>query len=371
MKIVLHGYYGHGNFGDDIMLLGLLQVINRFAEKKQRIKVYIWSYSQEVVRTDDFPFLKIYVLSGSGVWAKFTRLISLLTSNLVVWGGGTALYEENEQAQGNNLAGLKGLLRFTSLVRLLRKNFVFLSVGVGHVVTKKGQSLVKRIVDLSSSIVLRDKESLLNLNTITGRSLDYPICGDLAMLLNSFPSLKPEVKGDGLHISFSGMYYLEEAHAKQIASCLNELIRNLNAIIHFLPAQYNTLQNDNDFHRLVAQFIDVKQACVIHEVENSNNYKDILSSMDFHIGMRLHSCVMADILNIPCLAISYSPKVTYYINKTEVLTNLRLKQLGEVFSSEDIQKITRNTDYTLLQQFLSCEKNLVETNVNDLLDLHM
>ena len=119
MNIVIIGYYGVANLGDDLMLDNLLRFLG-FRSDVGHITVFcVENYYKSYCKTS-------FIESRS--WNKPAKLLAVMRADAVFWGGGACLYERNDDNRG-----LSGLLRLQRLCRLLHTKFLFLSIGVGDI----------------------------------------------------------------------------------------------------------------------------------------------------------------------------------------------------------------------------------------------
>lgn len=318
LRVVLVGYYGFNNIGDDLMLAGLLDTLRREAP----------SCDVRVIVRPGVPILPQpaqTVFVSETLAGRVRRIATYAWADAVVWGGGTCLYEDGP----GGVAGIESLLRSVRTCRLLRKPFHLLGVGIGTIHTERGRNLVRAILNGASGIYVRDQLSADKCLDICGRSPDL-VMGDLAFLTGLCEITHPteETSGPGT-LAFCGVagYACDET---VIAACRSALRRALEMgfrDILFIPLHQGA-DSDRVFHEAVAAGLD--QARVRHASHDSlEDCVSLLGGSRALIGMRLHSIVMADLLGLPSIALAYSPKVGAYLEKTGLLLSGRLFGLGD------------------------------------------
>ena len=336
MIITLIGYYGVKNIGDDLMLSNLIQYFSKKIEVK---KIFIFVRNNYFDITDE----KIEVLPLSK-YSRLKKTKAIFRSDMIIWGGGTCIFEGTENR------GLYDLLRIQQITKIFRKKFIFLGIGIGSLKSDRIIKLSKKIIENSEFIYFRDKQSCDAAKKISSVK-NCCVGGDLVFLTKLFePTRKKSNKIT--KISFSGVFDQSEESAHFYAKELEKLSKQFCAEIHFLPAHLSE-KNDNIFHKKIIKKVpDLNY--IIHTWNKPLDFVEILKTMDFHIGMRLHSIILADLLNIPNIGIIYSPKVEYYIRKSNILPEKRLYNLREHLNIQNIVNIFQQ--YEIPVDFIENEK---------------
>ncbi|QJB26789.1 polysaccharide pyruvyl transferase family protein [Limnospira fusiformis] len=311
MNILLIGYYGQRNIGDDLFVK---QLTNYFSCQSNVGKVFV------LCKEDYYPKIseKVIYFSESNL-PKLKKLGLILRSDYIFWGGGTLNIGSSPP---------KNLLRLKTLSKLMGKGFGFLGVGL-----EGSNSESYQLFDKCYLLYLRDKYSYeLALNNFKNTQF---IClgGDLAFLELSFyePFIATKNRSEFKNISFSGKYWWGEGRGEFYAKQLIPVIEKYNSVIHLLPSHVGDETNDNRFHEFLRKYLPEKN-CQLHSWQEPQEFIKILSEMDFHLGNRLHSIIIADILGVPNIGIQKSgSKIDNYLQKTGVLPQeRRVDVLGEI-----------------------------------------
>lgn len=317
MKIVLIGYYGNHNLGDDLMLQGILKEITPI-ETIDRIYVY--------VREDYFKNAsdKTIFIPSHGLMAKVRLLYCVAVSRFTVLGGGTFLYER--KAERND--GLRSLYWILKLAKLLRSRLLFWGIGIGNIYTKQGRLMIRKLLEMAQRVIFREEGSLRIAVEITGARSAYVI-GDDVFFLNKFAPRVLERNSPPTAISFSGVHFYknDETTVLAYAAILDRIAAEFNARIFFIPFHQGE-KSDNEFHMAIARRLTIADY-EVYEYDDPIMCLERMKSMDFHIGMRLHSVAAADCLNVPNIAINYEPKVRFYLEQQGLGAHGRLAAVGE------------------------------------------
>lgn len=326
MNILLMGYYGYRNVGDDLFVE---QLIKYLTEKKQVKNIFVLCeenyYQSDSQKVSFFSNRKL---------SKIQKILLILKSDCLIWGGGTL----DINSKPDNL------LRMQKLVKITGKRFCFLGVGLEAIKSRQAETNAK-IFKNANLLYLRDNRSYevacQELKPINACCLG----GDLAFLnVNLYePFFKKENKSKQIkNISFSGKFWWGDGRAEFYAKQLMPLVEKFNSVIHLLPAHLGEERNDNRFHKLLIQYLP-EENCKLHSWNKPEDFVEILSRMDFHFGNRLHSIIIADILGIPNIGVdnyvSKDSKIKNYIDKTDMLPLNRMFNFMEPIDIEVIEKV--------------------------------
>jgi len=332
MKLCLIGYYGFRNLGDDLMLNNLIQY---FLKKSSIKKIYVFVrenyYEQTYSRIQYLPLNR---------FSKLAKTIAIFRSDLVIWGGGTCIYDNK---------GLFDILKIQKISKFLGKKFIFLGIGIGKINNAKETAC--KILKNADYIYFRDNNSFQKANELI--KIKNSCVGSDLVFLDTNIEKKFQSSSSIKNISFSGVYNTDKKWVKFYALQLEKLIENFSCIIHFLPAHTGD-KNDNIFHKEIIKVIK-SDKIKLHNLRKPQEFINTLSTMDFHIGMRLHSIIFADLFGIPNIGIEYAPKVRYYIKKTEILSEKRIFNIGDELNPADI--ITVHSLYRHPKNFIFNEQN--------------
>ncbi|CEJ44714.1 polysaccharide pyruvyl transferase family protein [Umezakia ovalisporum] len=338
MKILMMGYYGCNNVGDDIFV----NQLTKFWESQQLIeKVFV--LCQDNYYHSTAKKIKFF----SNKLTKLQRLWLMLNSDFIVWGGGTLNFSSKP----------KNLLRLQTFTKLMGKRFCFLGVGLESFKPGTEKNLAQ-IFENADFLYVRDKHSYSLVSEKINYAKSFHLGGDLAFLdLAIYEKYlnKKSTPNQLNNISFSGKFWWGEGRGEFYAQQLMPLIEKFNSVIHLLPAHQGKERNDNQFHQLLKKYLP-EDNCQIHSWEQPEHFVEILSRMDFHFGNRLHSVIIADLVGVPNLGIGdYPSKISNYIEKTGILAQQRIAAFMEPISLDRIEHIYHQ--YQRPEEFILNESN--------------
>lgn len=298
MKIYLIGYFGYRNLGDDLMLEALL---DQFEASNAVSKVAVDMHEDTLGNWTG----KSKPITGTGLEAKAKRLSSLLSCDMLLWGGGTCLYDAGDNS------GMRRLLRYAKLAKAFGKKFCMANIGIGRLDSLESRQLAAAILNQADAVTLRDHASHRMAHDIAplGR---YTLGGDLATL---YPLPVSNTKASTIKtVSFSGVReaVADKSIVEATAASLRALVSQ-GAHIKFLPF-HGGPHSDHEFHKVVAQGLP-EESYTLVKADTAREIVDAMKNTDFHIGMRLHSAVVADLIGLPGIGLVYHPKVGYYLQR--------------------------------------------------------
>lgn len=346
MNILLIGYYGKRNIGDDLFVR---QLTHYLAQRDDVETIFL--LCQEAY----YPPIssKVHYLPSEKL-SKFKKLEIILKSDCIAWGGGTL-----------NISGKPtSLLRLQTLAKMLRKQFCFLGIGLEG--AESGNRTVARLFERASLLYLRDRPSYDFAVQCLNNASQVCLGGDLAFLDLAFYQnfiKSPATQSDRLkHVAFCGKFWWGEGRAEFYATYLNALIEAHQTMIHLLPGHMGTERNDNKFHQLLQKFLP-KEHCQIHEWQQPEEFLTILSQMDCAISNRLHSVIAADLLGVANLGIgSQHSKIGHYVTKSGMVPELRIADLMEPLPLDRLEALVNQ--YQRPAAFITHESQAAQANLD-------
>lgn len=172
MKALIIGHYGGRNFGDELMLLGLVRLLGRRDDSAIRVQTPDGTISPDLRRL--------------GVEAGYSRapgqiLKGIWWADTVVLGGGTMFHDgypdERYRDYWRNLLALA--LIFT-LARLLGRHVSLIGIGVGPLHRWRTRAFTTLIKLAANDITVRDRQSYDDLAALPGGAGKVTIADDLS-----------------------------------------------------------------------------------------------------------------------------------------------------------------------------------------------
>ncbi|NLK64414.1 MAG: polysaccharide pyruvyl transferase CsaB [Tissierellia bacterium] len=288
-RILIIGYYGSGNAGDEALLKSTINLLNQVY-----LKPDITAVTYSVKDTE-----KTHGIKGISRNKYMEIVKEIINSDILVGGGGSML---------QNITSNRSLFYYLTILKLAKlfgKKVVLLGNGIGPLKNSIAVKTTIKVLKSLDYIVLRDEVSFELLKKYNLKNI-Y-LGNDLVFSLNIDKKLNTKPKR--VIINLRAWFY-EEKFIELMIKFIEYLVSNEYEIV-LLP-----FQKGNDDKVLFKIKERIKDASVIY-LENLN-FEDIIleiSSGEVFIGMRLHGLIFSAILNKPFIALSYDPKVQIFSEK--------------------------------------------------------
>jgi len=320
MKIVVCGNYGADNLGDEMILSGVLETLKSIDPNAQitvlSAKPVETARQHKVLSAQKFP---------AGLRSFFTDTSktkkAVKECDYFILGGGGLFGSLTFNA--NLIWGIQALRAYR-----YKKPVIMLGQSIGNLKGFIRRFIVRRIFKKAKLIVVRDQKSRGRLRAL-GVKKQILISPDLAFC--SKTQIHHNKKRRAI-VALRQMDYISLLFKKQIANFLDELVEK-DWSIKLVDFQKGEKQ-DFKLHEDVISMMEHGNS-VNHSRSQTNILKSY-NSVNFVLGMRLHSIIGAIKTETPFIAINYAPKVEAfleYAGLSEYLFNM------EDVDSEDMMKV--------------------------------
>lgn len=302
--VLISGYYGFDNLGDEAILEQLLSEVKAASIKPDDIVVL--SNNPIKTRTQ-------FAVQTVNRW-KLKEIIALLPRTKLFISGGGGLFQDTDSLKSIVYYG--GLI---SLARLFGSKILIYAQGLGPLNRSISRSLTKQFLQLADRISVRDDNSYAQLEEWGFKAKSIRTADPVWTLERSAPpqpvqdlldqygsSTRPRPSLIGISLR-SGAGFTS-AHLQKLVETL-ETTLDSSAILVMLPLQ------DQQDRPILQSFVDLWQSkkrtvwLPQHQDLLPSQWLSLLASLDMVIGMRLHSLIMSLASGKPVIGISYDPKV--------------------------------------------------------------
>jgi len=308
-RIVISGYYGFANSGDEAVLQSILLALR---EEGNRLGLRI----EPVVLSADPQATEAMYGVRSVHRLKLTHIVKALReSDGLISGGGSLLQD---------VTGLGSIPYYTGIMtiaRLFRKPVFIYAQGIGPVNRPFFYPWIRRIFSGSRYVSVRDRESASLLETMgvprgNIRVVPDPVMGLPGGSFAGAPSSVREHPVVGVSVRF---WNEDRSELEALAAALNDIRAQRKAEIRFLPFH---LPHDTEASRYVMAKMNVSpEDPFVRVEENAAHPQEMLAlvaSCDLLIGMRLHSLIYAASQYVPMVGISYDPKIDRFLHRLDM-----------------------------------------------------
>ncbi|MEB3226578.1 MAG: polysaccharide pyruvyl transferase CsaB [Synechococcus sp.] len=297
-NVVLCGYYGQGNAGDEALLLTLLQML------PPGVKPIVLSHNPAATA----QAYGVEAISHKS-WAT---LKAIAQADGFIFGGGSLLQD---------VTSLGSLLYYAALMKwaqLLGKKTIAWAQGIGPLQSSLANNITRAILRGCTEISVRDQASG---DLLKNWQIPHLFAPDPVWALAPLPFTEmPDLPRPRIAVNLRSHHTLTPKKIAVLGEALKQFQQQHQASLIFVPFQKS--QDEaiaQQLYDLVAEPKTILSPCQPQE------YKGLFPQVDFLIGMRLHSLILAAAA-CPCFALCYDPKVTQ-LQQQCAIPGLDLEQL--------------------------------------------
>ncbi|MFD2369994.1 polysaccharide pyruvyl transferase CsaB [Brevibacillus sp. GCM10020057] len=318
-RILISGYYGFNNAGDDVVLYGIISSL-----KREQPNISLAVLSNQPDRTAELFGIEAY-----DRWSFGTIVRELMRSDMLVMGGGTLMQDVTSPRSVLYYLGI------VTIAKLLGKPVVFYAQGFGPIQRPLSRSMIKRVVNRVDVITVRDYESGEDFKSCGVTKAPIHITADPALTIS--PEDVSDQRGqDLLHGLFADPqkplaaisvrdWKQEQAFKQVIAKAADWFVRRGWNVL-FLPMH---VPSDLAPSREIMDQMQEPGARLLDAPVNFHDIMSVLKQCDYVVGMRLHSLILACMLRIPFIGISYDPKIDRFVERAGMPNAGHITQLDE------------------------------------------
>lgn len=290
-KILISGYYGFDNFGDETILSVLVKKLKEFTP-------FITVLSKNPSKTKD-----LHKVESSFFFSPCKAFFRVLKCDILFSGGGSLLQD---------VTSLNSLLYYLLLINIalfFRKKVIIFAQGIGPINNKFGAFLTKNTLKKCSLVTVRDRKSKMLLNKwgidadlvcdplFDLETYEYSPSNKVGVQLRSFKTLKEDLLtklAQQINKEFSDkeieIYSFQDSLDLAVCRHFEEILKSINPQI-----------NTTLIHNQTSQEILYK-----------------ISKLDYMIAMRFHANLVAIKYGIKTLAVCYDVKVEKLAQEAEI-----------------------------------------------------
>ena len=320
-KILISGYYGFDNIGDESILNAVIK----------SIRARLPDCALTVLSHDPAGTRKKYGVEAVDRMAPLEILRAVRRCDMLISGGGSLLQDVTSSKS------LRYYLAIIRLAKFYRKKVFIYSQGIGPIDRPANRRVTARVLRKVDGIVVRDDRSANLLEEIGIQRDKVIITADPVLRM---PRVDTARGKDALSKAGAEKRALtvgwairekepDSAFVGEIIKSIRWLKETYGAESVLIPFHY---EEDLTVCREIAERLDGDAVC-LQEKYLSEDMLSVIGNMDILIGVRLHSLIYAAIMGVPMLGISYDPKCTAFLRSV----GLEPISTQESFSMEKFQ----------------------------------
>lgn len=304
-EIMISGYYGFHNSGDDALLAAIIQDLKEYKESPN---IVVLSASPKETN-------RIYGVKSINRLNIFKILKHMKNADMLISGGGTLIQDRTST---------KSLWYYLMVIRAAMRSKMSVMLyanGIGPLTGKSNIRATKKTLDKVNLITLRDEASLDTLKSIGIDLSKVIVTADPALKLNTADDTRGREVLDAagvpkdkrlLGISVRRWNDVGAGFEEAIAKACDTAVSKYGFYPVFLP-----MQMSKDY--AVSQAIREKMKNKSSIIDKRLSVLDTLSvvgNMDICIGMRLHTLIYSAIKAVPLIGLVYDPKISSFMDYT-------------------------------------------------------
>ncbi len=327
-SVLISGYYGFDNSGDDAILKAIVKDI-RF--KNSKININVLSSNPKKTR-------EMYDVDAVDRF-KFKEVLSAIrNTDLFISGGGSLLQDVT------STRSLIYYLAIMKITKLMGKPVMVYANGIGPIERRTNRFLTKHILNNVDLITLRDDRSMEYVRELGIKNKNTFVTADPVFTLQASSKDRVdeifEIEKIPRDKKIIGVSVRQWKRSKDLVPTMAEAINYMkdkyDANVLLIPMHY---PEDLEISKEIRDFVD-GDSYVTEEKYSVEEIMGIIRESEIMIAMRLHSLIYAANQEVPMVGLSYDPKVD------GILKTLGMENISNV-ENFILEELIDNIDYVM------------------------
>ncbi len=339
-KIVLSGYYGFKNLGDEAILNYLVSFL-----KEHDIEPIVLSanpkdtaetYNVQAINRNDFKEVLEVIQNSDGLLS----------------GGGSLLQDKTSK---------KSLVYYLIIMylakKVAKKPVYFYGQGVGPIQGKDSKFLSKHVLKKVDAMSVRDEESYSFLKNSLKLKQEISIIHDPVLFYPKYNGEVPEglSKEELVFIKKRPVYVSirpTESNQNVVDAFIGYLQHLKEQDIPVISFPFHHSQDTKITKDILSKF---NNTLFIDKTVNLEQASYILSQSRLVVGMRLHSLILAASQETPFLGISYDPKIDSFVKQfdNEVVGDIKSVTAQSIIKESNLLLDNEEVTRTIIQEHIN------------------
>jgi len=300
-KVLLAGYYGENNIGDEAIAEALTK------ELKRR------GYEVLMLSGDRVTSSQIYGVEAYNRQRLQDMRNAISDADFVILGGGSLIQDVTSTYSLWYYVGL------VNLCRIMGKKIYIAYQGIGPINKKQNEILTKFTLNRCKKLWIRDEISINTLREIGVVNPNISLSSDAVFMLKA-PSrdqisvllAKAGIRNDDGRpiIGISPRRWGTTDKAGVFAKIADECINRFNAKIVFYA--FHKGEDVKYINEICSRMTN--RAYIVADNYLPSEVMGMMGAMTLNIGVRLHSLIFSAKMGVPLLGISYDPKIDGFLD---------------------------------------------------------
>lgn len=301
-RILISGYYGFDNSGDDAILKAIVKDLN---ENNNSIEITALSNRPDFTE-------KIYNINAVNRFKIKDVIKAIKSCDLFISGGGSLLQD---------VTSTRSLLYYITLMKLakiFKKTVMVYANGIGPINKKLNRVLTRSILNKVDLITLRDVDSKQFLKELGVVNNNIYVTADPVFTLEPTEDSRIieilQKEGVPLDKSLVGVSVRNWVRGDKLieilAKSIDYVIEKYGVNVILIPMHY---PEDLSISNNILEKVTKKGCYIISNKYSVEDIMGIIKRLEIIMAMRLHSLIYAATQDIPMVGIVYDPKVEGFL----------------------------------------------------------
>ncbi|MDR2089819.1 MAG: polysaccharide pyruvyl transferase CsaB [Clostridiales Family XIII bacterium] len=332
-RILLSGYYGAGNIGDESILT---VVVENLRARLSGVEITVLSQSPEATAAKHA--VRSVNRRSPAVIGEVRRC------DLLISGGGSLLQDVTSR---------RSILYYLAVMWLaffFRKEVFIYSQGIGPIVSKRNRRLTAWTLRRAAGIVVRDEASAELLSEIGVNREKVIVTADPVLRIRKaeLAAGRAILEGEGFDVNGPGPavgFAVRERRttgdfADELCLSIRRLRDEAGARVLLIPFHHaEDLPVIEELERrLAGEVLALKRKYLTDEMLS------IIGNMDLLVGVRLHALIYAAVMGVPMIAVSYDPKIHSFMHSLGMKAMSAVEDFKSEYFMEEFEKTFRDSD---------------------------
>jgi polysaccharide pyruvyl transferase CsaB len=299
MRILLSGYYGFRNTGDEAVLAGIIEGL------RQRVP----GVELCVLSADPPATAAEYGVEAADRWRTPVIWSELRRANFFIQGGGSLLQDVTSPQSPIYYLGL------LHMARLARTPYMIFAQGIGPLRSAFLRGVTVRNLRRAKAVTVRDDDSAQMLRAWGLRTPEVQVTADPGLLVAPSGEARRQQLLRELDLAPEQPYIVialrEWPGLQDLLPHVVALLRRRDEALLVLPFQFERdLPLALDLSRMLPNRVHLPR-----DLLGPADSAAVIQGARAVIGMRLHAMIFAAAVQTPALAIAYDPKVDVFARR--------------------------------------------------------
>ncbi|SMB91183.1 polysaccharide pyruvyl transferase CsaB [Peptoniphilus asaccharolyticus DSM 20463] len=333
-KILVSGYYGYNNIGDEAILKGLVDGISEISDAE----IVVLSKNPDWT-TEKYGVKAVNRSKISDI------LVNMKRTDMLLSGGGSLL---QDVSSSKSILYYLGILKLAQLMK--KKTFVY-SQGIGPIRRTFNRFLTRNILNKVDYLNVRDGQSEAYLRDLNVKR-DVQVTTDTVFGIKR-PSLEKGrevldglgVRKDAVNVGMIVMNWKNsgERTIKEFIKTI-ELVKSKKDVnIILIPFFYHLdLEIETQIYDKIKN--EYENIYLADHYLHVNEYLSLIGNLDICVSMRLHGLIFSTLMGVYPIGISYDPKIDGFMKELDRVQNHYVQNFKSEELAEEILESIENRE---------------------------